>query len=57
MTSPHREMSVDAPAERIWDAVRDIGAIHTRLAPGFVTGTRMEEGARIDQGMAMKRRM
>jgi hypothetical protein len=57
MTSPHREMSVDAPAERIWDAVRDIGAIHTRLAPGFVTGTRMEEGARIDQGLAMKRRM
>jgi carbon monoxide dehydrogenase subunit G len=47
MASIRREMSVDAPAARIWDAVRDIGAVHTRLAPGFVTDTRLEEEARI----------
>src|SRR5271169_5329259 len=40
-------MTIDAPAKRIFDAVRDIGAIHTRLVPGFVTDTHLEEGARI----------
>jgi Polyketide cyclase / dehydrase and lipid transport len=34
------------PAE-IWDAVRDIGALHTRLVPGFVTDTKLEPGARV----------
>jgi len=29
-----------APAE-VWDAVRDVGAIHERLAPGVVTDTQM----------------
>ena len=27
--------------------VRDVGAVHTRFAPGFVTDTVMEEGARM----------
>jgi hypothetical protein len=31
----------------VWDAVRDVGAIHTRLAPGFVTDVRLEPGARV----------
>ena len=31
----------------VWDALLDIGAIHTRLAPGFVTDVRLEEGARV----------
>src|SRR5207244_11854613 len=30
-----------------WDAIRDVGAVHERLAPGFVVDTRLEEGARI----------
>ena len=34
------------PAE-VWDAVRDIGALHTRLVPGFVIATRLEPGARV----------
>jgi hypothetical protein len=28
----------------VWDVIRDIGAIHKRLAPGYVTDTRLEEG-------------
>ena len=28
-------------------ALRDVGAVHTRLAPGFVTDVRLEDGARI----------
>ena len=35
MASIHREIVIDAPAEKVWDAVRDVGAIHRRLAPGF----------------------
>ena len=31
----------------MWDALRDVGALHTRLVPGFVTDTRLEFGARI----------
>jgi len=47
MASIHREIQVEVPAERVWDAIRDVGAIHTRLAPGFVVDTRLEAGARM----------
>ncbi len=47
MASIHREMLVEAQAGDVWDAIRDVGAIHTRLAPGFVVDTRLEEGARV----------
>src|SRR6185436_8270232 len=47
MASIRREILIEASAEKVWDAVRDVGAIHTRLAPGFVTDTRLEAGARI----------
>jgi carbon monoxide dehydrogenase subunit G len=40
-------MQVNVGAERIWEAVRDVGAVHQRLAPGFVMDTRLEEGARV----------
>jgi carbon monoxide dehydrogenase subunit G len=47
MASIHREVLIDARPEFVWDALRDIGAIHRRLAPGFVTDARLEEGARV----------
>jgi carbon monoxide dehydrogenase subunit G len=47
MASIHREVVIDAPSEQVWDAARDVGALHTRLVPGFVVDTRVEEGARI----------
>jgi len=31
----------------VWEAIRDVGAVHERLAPGFVTDTRLEGGARV----------
>src|SRR5204863_194288 len=33
--------------QSVWDALRDIGALHTRLVPGFVTDTRLDGDARI----------
>ena len=47
MASIRKEVLLDAPAAAVWDAARDIGALHTRLVPGFVTDTRVEDGARV----------
>ena len=47
MASIHREIAIAARPEEVWDAVRDVGAIHTRLAPGFVTDVKMDGDARI----------
>src|SRR5882672_1795619 len=47
MPSIHREIQIELATASVWDAIRDVGAIHTRLAPGFVVDTRLEEGARV----------
>src|SRR5882724_2255473 len=47
MASIPKEIPLDAGAEDVWAAVRDIGALHTRLVPGFVVATQLEPGARI----------
>ena len=47
MASIHKEILIDAPAAAVWDAVRDFGALHTRLAPGFVLDTKLDGEARI----------
>jgi len=47
MATLHHEISIDARPEDVWDAVRDVGALHTRLVPGFVVDTRLEPGARV----------
>ena len=47
MASIRREIVVEARAEQVWAAVRDVGAPHKRLAPGFVVDTRLEGDARI----------
>lgn len=47
MASIYREILVNARPEAVWDALRDIGAIHQRLAPGFVTNVQLEDGARV----------
>jgi carbon monoxide dehydrogenase subunit G len=47
MASIHKEISLQSPAAAVWDVVRDVGAVHTRFAPGFVVDTVMEEGARM----------
>src|SRR5262250_3772235 len=47
MASIHREVIVEAAPELVWDAIRDVGALHERLVPGFVVDTHLEEGARV----------
>lgn len=45
MASIRLEMTLHADPANVWDAVRDVGAIHTRLAPDFVTNVVMEGNA------------
>jgi carbon monoxide dehydrogenase subunit G len=47
MASIIREIQIDAKPDDAWAALRDVGAIHRRLAPGFVTDVQLEEGARV----------
>src|SRR5215468_10533273 len=47
MSSVGKETYINASSQTVWDALRDVGALHTRLVPGFVTDTRLEPGARI----------
>jgi hypothetical protein len=47
MASIHKEMYVDATPDDVWAAFRNVGAIHTRLARGFVTDTKLEGDTRI----------
>jgi carbon monoxide dehydrogenase subunit G len=42
MASIRHEIVIDASPEHIWDVLRDVGAVHERLLPGRVTGTRIE---------------
>jgi carbon monoxide dehydrogenase subunit G len=47
MASHREEIQTLASPDQVWDAICDIGALHTRLVPGFVVDTRLEGGARI----------
>ena len=47
MASIHKDIIIDASPNDVWDAVRDFGAVHTRLAPGFVVDARLDGNARI----------
>jgi carbon monoxide dehydrogenase subunit G len=57
MASIRKEIVTSAAPRLVWDAIRDVGALHTRLVPGFVINTRLEPGARVvtfANGMVIK---
>ncbi|HTW43844.1 MAG TPA: SRPBCC family protein [Solirubrobacteraceae bacterium] len=47
MASIRKEIAIDASAESVWDALRDWGALHVRLVPGFATDARLDGEDRI----------
>ncbi len=47
MAAIHKDIPIDADPDDVWDAVRDFGAVHRRLAPGFVTDARIEGDTRV----------
>jgi hypothetical protein len=42
MASIQKVARVAASPEHVWSALRDFGAVHTRLAPGFVVDTKTD---------------
>jgi len=47
MASLRKEIHIDTAPDKAWSALRDVGALHTRLVPGFVKDTRLDGNARI----------
>jgi hypothetical protein len=47
MASIHKDIPIDAHPDEVWAAVRDFGAVHKRLVPGFVLDARLDGDARI----------
>lgn len=47
MASIYNDIALDARAEDVWDAMRDFGAVHRRVAPGFVLNAKLDGDARI----------
>lgn len=60
MASIRKEITTSANASMVWDVLRDVGALHTRLVPGFVVNTQLEPGARVvtfENGMVARERI
>jgi hypothetical protein len=47
MASIRKDIQIDADVEDAWAALRDFGAVHEKLAPGFVVDTRVDGDARV----------
>ena len=42
MASIHEQIYIQQSKESVWNAIRDVGAIHKRLVPGFVVDCKLE---------------
>ena len=42
MATIQKEIAIERSKEFVWDAIRDVGAIHKRLVPGFVIDCKLE---------------
>lgn len=42
MATIQKEIAIERSQEFVWDAIRDVGAIHKRLVPDFVVDCRLE---------------
>ena len=47
MASIRKELALPLPAAGVWEALADFYAVHTRVAPGFLTDLVVEDGARV----------
>ena len=47
MASIHKEITLDAQPDDVWEAVRDVGAVHRAWPRAFVVDCRLERDARI----------
>ena len=49
MATMHKTIFIATNPAHVWDAVRDVGALHTRLVPGFVIDTRVDAREEVRQ--------
>src|SRR4051794_8802906 len=47
MASIQKERTIEASPDEVWAALRDWGALHERLVPGFVVDTQLDGEDRI----------
>jgi Polyketide cyclase / dehydrase and lipid transport len=47
MASIRKDIPIEADPDHVWAAVRDVGAVHERLGPGFLTDSRLDGEARV----------
>ena len=47
MASIHKDIPIDAHPDDVWASVRDFGAVHQRLAPGFVIDGHLDGDVRV----------
>src|SRR5215471_7183536 len=47
MASTCKEIQIGRSEEFVWDAIRDVGAIHKRLVPGFVLDCKLDRDSPI----------
>jgi Polyketide cyclase / dehydrase and lipid transport len=47
MTTLRKQISIGNGATNVWMALRDFGAVHTRVAPGFLTALELDSGDRV----------
>lgn len=47
MATIQKEIEIARDGSFVWDAIRDVGAIHKRLVPGFVVACKLEGDSRI----------
>lgn len=47
MATVKKTISTTATPDAVWSALRDVGELHTRLVPGFVVDTKLEDSARL----------
>jgi carbon monoxide dehydrogenase subunit G len=47
MASVRQEIEIEAHPDDVWAALRDFGAVHERLAPGFVVDARLDGDTRV----------
>jgi hypothetical protein len=42
MASVRKDITTKAPPTEVWAAIRDVGAIHRKLLPGFIADARLD---------------
>ncbi|MGQ0583268.1 MAG: SRPBCC family protein [Reyranella sp.] len=47
MATLRKEIAITNGATPVWHALRDFGQVHTRVAPGFLTNLKMDQGDRV----------